>query len=84
MVEVQGSESVLKNKFDEVVSKEGEMVKIVDKLRQENVILCESLFQLDKEYVEEIKVLRLENEKVKIVLQKLEKEFQNYKVSIDE
>lgn len=84
MVEVQGSESVLKNKFDEVVSKEGEMVKIVDKLRQENVILCESLFQLNKEYVEEIKVLRLENEKVKIVLQKLEKEFQNYKVSIDE
>lgn len=44
MVEVQGSESVLKNRFDEVVSKEGEMVKIVDKLRQENVILCESLF----------------------------------------
>lgn len=84
MVEVQGSESVLKNKFDEVFSKEGEMVKIVDKLRQENVILCESLFQLNKEYVEEIKVLRLENEKVKIVLQKLEKEFQNYKVSIDE
>lgn len=84
MVEVQGSESVLKNKFDEVVSKEGEMVKIVEKLRQENVILCESLFQLNKEYVEEIKVLRLENEKVKIVLQKLEKEFQNYKVSIDE
>lgn len=84
MVEVQGSESVLKNKFDEVVSKEGEMVKIVEKLRQENVILCESLFQLNKEYVEEIEVLRLENEKVKIVLQKLEKEFQNYKVSIDE
>lgn len=84
MVEVQGSESVLKNKFDEVVSKEGEMVKIVEKLRQENVILCESLFQLNKEYVEEIDVLRLENEKVKIVLQKLEKEFQNYKVSIDE
>lgn len=84
MVEVQGSESVLKNKFDEVVSKEGEMVKIVEKLRQENVILCESLFQLNKEYFEEISVLRLENEKVKIVLQKLEKEFQNYKVSIDE
>lgn len=84
MVEVQGSESVLKNKFDEVVSKEGEMVKIVEKLRQENVILCESLFQLNKEYFEEIEVLRLENEKVKIVLQKLEKEFQNYKVSIDE
>lgn len=84
MVEVQGSESVLKNKFDEVVSKEGEMVKIVEKLRQENVILCESLFQLNKEYVEEIDILRLENEKVKIVLQKLEKEFQNYKVSIDE
>lgn len=84
MVEVQGSESVLKNRFDEVVSKEGEMVKIVEKLRQENVILCESLFQLNKEYFEEIEVLRLENEKVKIVLQKLEKEFQNYKVSIDE
>lgn len=84
MVEVQGSESVLKNKFDEVVSKEGEMVKIVEKLRQENVILCESLFQLNKEYFEEIEVLRLENEKFKIVLQKLEKEFQNYKVSIDE
>lgn len=84
MVEVQGSESVLKNKFDEVVSKEGEMVKIVEKLRQENVILCESLFQLNKEYFEEIDILRLENEKVKIVLQKLEKEFQNYKVSIDE
>lgn len=84
MVEVQGSESVLKNKFDEVVSKEGEMVKIVEKLRQENVILCESLFQLNKEYFEEIEVLRLENEKVKIVLQKLEKEFQNFKVSIDE
>lgn len=84
MVEVQGSESVLKNKFDEVVSKEGEMVKIVEKLRYENVILCESLFQLNKEYFEEIEVLRLENEKFKIVLQKLEKEFQNYKVSIDE